>query len=427
MAWTEEQKSFSEYAIATVETGCDYAGVYLVDAITVGITQWYAYNARRLLGKLKADVPASYDKLTDRIKEAVDGHAEDESSFWTSFYLTNEDAESWKAAVQVEGNTACQDEQYFLDAFGDDGEGGYYGTIRDWGVNVDNVKSAIMWMAQYHQSPQSMLRVLQGIGGNRSLEDVRDAMLNDRIFSSYPNRINELYRVLSEWDGVSAPPDFGQSSVDIGNNPDTGDQIASAIKYIRVVNNQDLAIYGNMGTGSVLLCHYQGNGTWLPVRNASAPNAPSTGGGGSGDPADFAAMKKLWTDNERAWSYSQAAGRLNPPQSGYSDCSACIWWAANAATDNKYEWLGTSTYTMLTTATEVEGAVNSNHSLNLDKMQAGDLIIMEHSSGSQHVDWYFGGTDVWSAGSSPLPKQRSTDAANYLVGRENWVKVMRFL
>ena len=80
--WTDNQKSFSEYAIAGVETDWDYAGVYLVDAITIGITQWYAYNAKRLLDRLRDEVPDSYAKVSQRIRDAVENHAESESSFW---------------------------------------------------------------------------------------------------------------------------------------------------------------------------------------------------------------------------------------------------------------------------------------------------------------------------------------------------------
>lgn len=425
--WTDNQKSFSEYAIAGVETDWDYAGVYLVDAITIGITQWYAYNAKRLLDRLRDEVPNSYAKVSQRIRDAVENHAESESSFWESFYLTNDDAQSWKDAVQVEGNTACQDKQYMIDAF--EGDNCYYAILERWGVNMNNVKPAIMWMAQYHQSPKSMLRVLRNIGGDRSLEDVRDGMLNDSIFSNYPNRINRLYDMLSEWDGESAPPDFGQSSVTVGENPDTSMQLASAIKYIQALNNQDLLVVGTMNTGSKLICRNNGHGMWIPIRNTNAPNAPSGGGYvGEGDPADFPAMRQLWIDNAEKWSYSQAAGRLNPPQSGYSDCSACIWWAANAATNNKYNWLGTSTHTMLTTTKQVNDAVNADFSINADKLQPGDLIIMGGNGRSQHVDWYFGEGVVWSAGSAPLPHHRSDDVSSYLKGSSyGWVGVYRFL
>lgn len=425
MAWTENQRYFAEYAIASVESDCDYAACYMVDPITIGITQWYAYNACRLLRRIKNELPASYDMLSSRLKDAVTQHGEEDTGFWTSFYLRNADAQSWKDAVQIQGNTALQDQQFMDDAFND--EGCYYNTLERWGINMGNVRPGIMWMAQYHQSPASTLRVLGQIGGDRTLEDVRDGMLNDRVFNQYSNRINELYDILSAWDSESPPPDFGQSSTEVSQDPTYG-SVQRDVKFIRSMNNQDLMVFGNMNTGDRLLCHYNGNGLWLPVRNGNAPNAPSGSSKGEGDPADFPAMRAIWEQFERQFDYGQGPGRLNPENSGYSDCSACIWWAANKATNNKYTWLGTTTATMVTSTDFIEGAVNADKSINADRLQPGDLIIMGFGSSTSHVDWYFGNGVVWSAGSAPLPHHRSDNVSNYLTGTTyDWAGVYRFL
>lgn len=426
--WTGNQKSYGEYVVASVETNLDYGGTYLVDAITIGITQWWAYHACRLLEKLRDELPDNYAKVSQRIRDAVAAHPHTDEGFWEEFYMTNDDSDSWKTAAQDKDNHTKQDELWDADAYGN---GGYTDKLSRWGVNVDNVKSCIFYLSIYHQSPKSCLEIIRNIGGDRSIEDIRSAALNHYVVGKYKNRQNTVYDLLNKWDGTSAPPDFGQGTPgSTPQNPDTGSgQVQSSVAYVQKVND-NLIIYGAQGTGNQLLCYYNGNGLWYPVRNASAPNYPSTGGGsgGGGTPpsGEFASMQRLWTDNEKKWDYSQAAGRLNPPQSGYSDCSACIWWAANAATNNKYSWLGTSTYTMLTTATSI--FKNSSGSLDVSKMQPGDLIIVEWKSGVQHVDWYWGNNEVWGAGSSPLPHRvTQSGAATYLEGRVNWVNVMRFL
>jgi hypothetical protein len=150
----------------------------------------------------------------------------------------------------------------------------------------------------------------------------------------------------------------------------------------------------------------------------------SLGGGGT---AEFQQMKALWTSNEGQWSYSQGDGRLDPESSGYSDCSACIWWAINKI-DPSYSWLGTSTYTMLTTARHILD-VDSPCYLDTSKMVAGDLIIMQHRNGVQHVDWYFGNNVAWGAGSAPLPHHVTDDVANHYATDypQNWVNVCRCL
>lgn len=422
--WSDYQKYFCEYVVASVETDCDYGGTYLVDAITIGITQWWAYNAARLLNRLKSEAPNNYSLLTKRIRDAVDAHQESDGGFWEGFYLTNEDARSWKTAAQSKENHDVQDRQWFIDAYG---PGGYLDSLSKWSVNVDNVKSCIFYLTIYHQSPRSCLQIIQSIGGNRSIEDIRNAALNHPVVGNYRSRQNEVYSLLSKWDGTSAPPDFGQSgSVAPPQNPNTNGQVQSSVSRVERVGD-DVVVYGAQGTGSVLLCRYSGNGIWLPVRNASAPNYPSTGGGGAQLPVagEFAAMQRLWQANEKKWSYSQAAGRLNPEASGYSDCSACIWWAANKATNNKYKGLGTSTYTMLETTKAVFS--NTTGSLDVSKMLPGDLIIVEWKAGFQHVDWYWGNGVVWGAGSAPLPHHVTDNASKYLEGRVNWVNVRRFI
>ena len=420
--WTDNQKMFAEYVIGTVESNLDYAAVNLSDAITLGITQWWGYNAARLLEKLKAEQPANFDQLSDRIKTAVNDHPSSDTGFWPYFYCTNDDAQSWKDAAQADENHAVQDALFHSDMFDD---GGTLDVLYNWGVTITNVKSAIFYMSAYHQRPQSCLNVIRNIGGNRSLEDILNAILSEPILGVYKNRYNQVYDLLSAWDGTSAPPDFGQSSDIVGKNPNTDGNLASSVGYLELINGQDMIIRGAMGTGNDLLCRYNGNYTWYPVRNATAPGYPSTGGGHPGDPADFPAMRKLWEDNASAWQYAQAAGRLNPPQSGYSDCSACVWWAANAATDNKYSWLGTSTYTMLTTCPEVFHS--DSGAIDVSQLVPGDLILMNWNNGIQHVDWYWGDNVAWGAGSAPLPKLVTEDVANYYTGAVQWISVHRFL
>ena len=68
MAWTKEQQQYCEYTICTVESGCDYAAVNMSDPITLGIGQFYAYNAAALMERLRDNASASFDKLSGRLK-----------------------------------------------------------------------------------------------------------------------------------------------------------------------------------------------------------------------------------------------------------------------------------------------------------------------------------------------------------------------
>lgn len=424
--WSNAQQFFCEYTIGTVESRCDYAAVNLNDAITLGITQWWGYNAARLLVAIREQTPDSYAKLSQRIRDASETYSTEDANFWPNFYLTNDDGASFQTCAAEGAVHAVQDKLFLSDVFG---EGNNLDRLQSVGVDGSRVKECIFLLAAYHQYPKSCFDIIRNIGGNRSLEDYLNAALNDGVLYKYSNRYNEIYQILSAWDGTSAPPDFGQSSEGLPENPDTNVGVASSVAYVEMINNQDIVIHGAMGSGESLICYYNGNNTWTPVRNASAPDYPSTGGGGAGAPEDFVAMKQLWEDNAEKWGYMQGPGRLDPPTYGYSDCSACIWWAANAATDNKYDWLGTSTYSQLTTTERIYSSPDG--SIPLDILKPGDLFLMAYPGWDggdvQHVDWYWGDGVAWGAGSAPLPRLVTNDVTTYYKNNVNWLHVHRFL
>lgn len=162
---------------------------------------------------------------------------------------------------------------------------------------------------------------------------------------------------------------------------------------------------------------------------SSGSTSSSSTGTYSGGSAKFSAMRSLWESHKNQWSYGNSDnGRLTPESSGFSDCSACVWWAANKI-DPSYSWLGTRTYSMLTTARHIID-VTSPCYLDTSKMEPGDLIIMAHQSGVRHVDWYFGDGVAWGAGCAPLPHFVTDDVAHlYASGSyyQRWVSVCRFL
>lgn len=414
MAWTKEQNQFAEYAICTVESRCDYAACNLNDAITVGVAQWWGTRAAGIIQRLKDEAPDSYAKLSDRLKSQLDAVGADDGS-WESFYLENADADSWAASAQDDANHKVQDAQ-FMDDLED-----YKNTLAGWGVNVDEVKQTIMWVSAYHQSPREMLAALNTIGGSgRSLEDVRDAILNNGVLSAYPNRYNEIYDLLANWDGTSAPPDFGQSDYTPGTNQDTRPTLSSNVRFIEAVSGQDLLVHGSMNTGDSLLCRYNGNSTWYPVRNSASPNAPSSGQSAPGTLASTEEAKKAmnWMrERENRFAYAQAPGRLDPDSSGYTDCSACIWCAINMPNDYKYTWIGTSTYTQWDTIPYVFTA--ENQVLDTSQMKPGDVLLMQSNQGWEHAAMYMDDGSIWGAGSAPCPKQE-IPAENVETAYQTW-------
>lgn len=436
MALTANQQLFAYYVIATVESNCDYGAVNQVDAITLGILQWYGQNAWVLLDEVRTDAPDAYAVLSQRLRTLCEG-GERTWNYWTSIYLQDDDADSWVASAEFESNRAVQDHRAMSYLFGSDGEGGTYGQLKSWGLGNDP-KTAIFYQSICHQRPASASQAMGQLGGNASISTLRQWCLADSIMGTYRNRYNTVYELLNAWDGESAPPDFGMVDPNLPNDPSgdyEGSTLQSEIAYVQQVGD-DLIIFGDMSRTSRLLCRNTGRGIWLPVAG-TVPDNPGAGHNPGGtmppaspdDPADFPAMRQLWYDNAEKWSYSQAGGRLDPPTSGYSDCSACIYWAANEATNGKYEWMGTWTGAMVKNCHQVL-YMDSGFTLDVDQLRPGDLIVMDYNgdSSTDHVDWYMGGTTVWGAGSAPLPHLVTNDVEHFYETRgirQLWV--MRFL
>ena len=419
MALTAEQMQYCYYVIGYVESRNDYSATNQVDAITLGITQWYGQNAWRLLDAVRTDAPDSYAMLSDRLRSLCEG-GEQTWNYWTNIYLVDDDAQSWANAATLDSNHAVQDQLFMNDLFG---EGGNYDVMRGWGLG-DDPKVAIFYLAMYHQRPASASTCMATIGGSPTLEKLRDWCLSNQILGSYKNRYNDVYRLLTQWDGTSEPPDFGQSETVLPTDP--SDQIQagtlqSEVSYVQAVGD-DLVIFGNMASTGRLLCHSTGRGIWVPVTGTVPPNP---GGGGEDpnpdvppagdDPGEFSAMRQLWEENASRWGYSNGPGRLQPDVYGYSDCSACIYWAANKATGGKYDWIGTMTDYMVQNCPIVLELDRATTGLHVDRslLRPGDLLVVDYGAGSyntpgpDHVDWYWGNGVVWGAGSAPLPKKIS--------------------
>lgn len=429
MTLNNAQTNFAAYVIGRVESNWTWNDVNLQDAITFGMWQCWGPEAAYVLERCKAwadshtGQSSGYELLSGRILTALQEHKSTDSDFWEGFFPTSEDVASLHKACDTEGNHECQ-----KDWFVEQSARGIK-QLEGWGLDSSDPKRAILYLVCWWQSPQSSLNVLRSVG-NSTLERVRDGFLADRVVGNYPNRYNTAYQMLAGWDGTAQPPDFGGNidpDTPIPQQPDKntidGSTLQSQISYLELTGN-DIVIHGDMSRTDTLLCHYNGNGTWYPVGGTNTSN-PGTGGGGGNKPpvelpsdfptSDWEAMKKLWENNASKWAYGQGGGRLNPPVSGYSDCSACIYWAANTATNNKYSWIGTWTGAMqencpLIYERDVSGDLGM--SLDFSLMQPGDMIILWYSDGlassSDHVDWYWGDGVIWGAGTAPLPRQRSS-------------------
>lgn len=435
MPLTSDQKLYAMYVIGAVESNWTWTSVNYNDPITIGMLQWYGTRAAALLNAVKAQDPDGYALLADTLRADIEAHAANEG-WWTSRYLTRTEGNSWVSAADRDENHVIQQNTFFSDL------DGYESTMGAWGVMTDtpeHVKTFVFYCSMYHQSPARCGRICSALGGTASIDRLLAGCLNDGIFGNYKSRYNRVHSMLSSWDGVSAPPDFGQ--VEPGETLPGGEgesipQAMSQIHHIRMVGDGLLAVFGKDNEAG-LLCYPAQGGYWYPQRNSAAPETPTDPSGPSEPLPDdkITQMQNLWRENKNKWRYGQGAGRLNPPSSGYADCTGCIWWAVNEIDPAAAASMTASMATMLDgNGTIIKTGLRGQYPTE-NEVHVGDLLIMNwvntniHAAdGNRHVEWVFPDYQLWGAGSAPLPHP-SGDIKTYLTSSwspASWALVRHF-
>ncbi len=414
------------YVIGTVESNCDWGACNYVDAITMGMMQWYGTRAAALLNRCKNEDAEGYALLAASLRASVAAHPATDS-WWNTRYMTRDEGNSWATAAQRNQIHQIQQNQFIQDDIP-----AYVRVLTSWGISEDNVKTVIFAMSMYHQSPRQCGRVISTVG-NSGLDTMWRACLNDGVLGRYANRYNTIHSRLASWNGTSAPPDFGQSkepdTTPGGDAGSSGGTITQESGVYRIESNAGNLILFNEKFPSGIVCVRALGGRWYPTVNSSgAPDAPNQGGG-SAAPAptsDFSRMFKLWQDNANKWKYGQGAGRLNPPASGYSDCSACIWWAINSIRPDIAKHIGTWTGAMVNSGREIARG-GPRTAWPADKVQPGDILLIEwkyvnwsFNDGHSHVEWITDKDHLWGAGRAPLPHD-SGSASAYIKNTGCWM------
>lgn len=412
------------YVIGEVESNWNWTGVYRVDPITIGMMQNYGQNASNLLKLCKSgdsEGYAAFSAAAPQLAADVDAHG-DSWDWWTSRYLTDAEANAWVTMAKRDQNHVIQQRKWYDDF------DGYTPTLEKWGFSLDRPQTFILIMCAYHQSPRSAGRVARSCGGNATLANLKATILNDSVLGKYKNRYNTAYNRLKDWDGESAPPDFGQVG-DVsqeGENSPTNSRPKSPISYAQLYNNM-IVLYGVEGYDNGLVCTKSGPNIWIPSQGVSGEANPgtTTGGGSATGSEGQKAVVELYTSWVGKFQYSQGAGRLNPVKSGYGDCSSTIYYAFQQACGIN---IGTWTGEQATKGKRIARGQGGN--LPLDDMQLADCVIFFKGSysNSTHIEMYIGDNKLCGHGSGTGPKIKE-DANAYCAGNYNWDRweVRRYL
>lgn len=380
MATLELVTSYSMYVIGEVESHWNWASVNTADPITCGMLQWFGSRAKNLLLALRDEDAEAYALIADSLRTDLEGSHND--SYWSTRYMTAAEGNTVSAALATEAGHTVQQSTWAEDVQA------YWKQMEIWGLSLDRPRELIFCMSMFHQSPAQCTRVIRSCGGQASLQLMFTTAMNDVVFGQYRSRYVSVYNRLLDWDMESEPPDFGQDDVDDSVGDTDGiEQIASLLGYI-IQRGNDLYLYGREQYGGGVPFHKAANGRWVNGYNADGTpiEGGSTGGGSAAGSAAQQDICDLVRKVQGQFAYSQGAGRLDPPSSGYTDCSGFVWWVFWTVCGIDVNRNGTKY--MLQQARD-QGRIVKQGSYSVigsDELQVGDIVLIGWASMSGEVN-----------------------------------------
>lgn len=424
MPTRENTIMYAMYVIGEVESNWDWTGVYRADPITIGMMQNYGQRAEICIERCASEDPEGYTAFKAAAPKLAAAVEQDYGwNWWTGYYVDDAEAAAWQAWAQRDKNHIGQQKLWIDDATG------YIETLTGWGLSEDRPQTLIYAMSMYHQSPREAGNVIGACGGSATLDTMHATCMNNGILGRYKNRYNTVYSRLSDWDGESAPPDFGQVQ-DVGtgsggqNTGSTG-QPSAAVTRVQL-DNGVMTLWGSGVYANGLTCYKSAPNTWLPsISKTGEPNpGTSTDGGSSSGNAALNEMRQWLLDHVGAFAYSQGAGRMSPEESGYTDCSALMWYVYHHVTgENIGSWTGDQ-------QNYGEIIAEGSGDLPQDEMRVMDLVFFNwrgYNPSFDHVEAYIGGNQLIGHGGNPhMGPTVKQDANAYARGAHDW-RVRRYV
>lgn len=374
---------YAMYAIGTVESNCDWGACNYVDAITMGMMQWYGTRARDLLKRGSTADPDGWSTFATAAPTLA-RQVQDNTVNWTTRYLSKAEGNAWKTWAQRDQNHMFQEAQW------EDDWKGYESTMDRYGFPAGNVRERILWASAYHQSPARAQRVLASCSATASLKLLYTTILADGVLGQYRNRYTTVYNLLKAWNGTSAPPDFGQTSKPSdtpgGDHPSIDGSPASTA-WIQL--HGDNLIYRTDDTTAIFV--KSSAQTWIyKTSESTKPSGDQTSGGSSsGSSSKDAARVVEWLRSRIGkYAYSQGGGRLDPDNSGYGDCSSVCWRAYQNVLGID---VGTWTGAMAGKGRRICGSSDTSVSDAIAKAHAADLLLLDWGAYTQtwdHVEMF---------------------------------------
>ena len=408
------QSLYAMYVIGAVESNHNWAAINPSDPITLGMMQWYGNRAKSLILRGKDSDPAGYAQYFASTAAAKAAEADQDMSY---YYVTQADAAAWHAWAATDPNHVMQQAQW------EDDFTAYQQVCDSHGFPAANIRERIFFMTMYHQSPVSAFRVLGSTSGTASLDLLHSTALNDSVLGRYRDRYDTAYNMLRNWDGQSAPPDFGQ----VGDAPAPGGDPGGAgvitptpaqQRYISLVGDV-LILHDNGKTSQFYQTAQQ---VWTNSGTAGTPITGGQTGGGIDTGSDAGAKVVAWVAARVGkYAYSQGPGRLDPEASGYTDCSG-LWWRAyqNVTGIN----VGRNTGEQAGLGTRIAVSGTDTPASAVAKSKPGDLLLLTwsgHNPNYDHVEGMTGtGVDQTLSHGGPGNGPNYRQATDQMARASEW-------
>lgn len=417
MAWDDQMKRVAVKAIGQVESSMNYLSINYNDPITVGIAQWFGVRAAAILNKMRAQYPREYAQVAQSLRTRLESVTETSTS-WNTYYLSREEGNSLGPLLRM--GSDIQDAQLVADLEA------YVGTAKQYGLDHQtNTEAFILWCVAYHQGPRYALQVLNNVGGSASLDSMLHGILANGVLGQYTNRYNEAYNIIKNRVTIGVGSGLGRANTTPGNGSGATEsgQITISGGNLRIFADDSMGLIVKTPWGNVR-AEMLGHNVWgakldditKTINNAiqqeaakrNQAQAGAGGGGAVAPPSDGSAGAKAlaWMMSRRGkFGYRQAPGRLDPDNSGFSDCSASIWRAYKDTSGiNVGTWTGDQYFRGYEVMPRGSGAMTAAQRALL---KPGDMIVMAwKSTGSyypetDHVDMVVDSNTLIGHGGNP--------------------------
>lgn len=385
MVYDNNAKAVAIKAIGTVESSLNYHAVNYNDPITVGVMQWYGTRAANILFRIRDENPSAWVNIPSSLVNDMNAHASNDS-WWNDRWLRNDEGEALKPALEASRDIQNTQAATDLEA--------YVATARTLYIDVDgNTDMMLLFFTALHQSPARAKRLINAIGPDSGIDRLLASLLNEPVFGKYRTRYNTAYRIIKNNDssGVEVEPEpVPEPEPTDPDSAPASTRAAGPVLYARKVGD---AIHVRL-EGRTVVCLAQGD-VYAPARDAGVgadpvppPETPPTTPPPTGTDEQRAAVVKWMTDRLGRFRYGQVPGRLDPDNSGVTDCSGSVRTAYRTTLGIDP---GNSSRDQAKTGTRI---YTGKGPLPIDTMLPGDLIFYSHSSNIAnvyHVAMYMGG------------------------------------